>query len=211
MQSEDCIVIRDKISKLNIYGRLWHRIHSNSSGVKRGTRMVKGINKSSHRVNGYNVNEALRRLYYRCRSDGAYTSPHSGRNVKESWHLGCECNIECDASHELEAWYESRRNGGMQRDPSPGRGAVSDFPSEGTRFRQSHQGRQKHLAVPDGNSVCCWCFSQTALLLFEALLDLPPALPDLLPVLPDLSPVLPGWWPALTGFSPALPGPPRCS
>jgi len=45
----------------------------------------------------------------------------------------------------------------MQRDPSPGRQAACNSPSEGTRFRQSRQSRPEHPGVSDGNQGCCWC------------------------------------------------------
>jgi hypothetical protein len=45
----------------------------------------------------------------------------------------------------------------MQRDPSPGRQAACNYPSEGTRFRQSRQSRPEHPGVSDGNRGCCWC------------------------------------------------------
>jgi hypothetical protein len=57
-RGKDCIVISDKISKLNIYGRVWHPINSNSGEVKSGTWPVKGINNAKHWVNGYNVSGA---------------------------------------------------------------------------------------------------------------------------------------------------------
>jgi hypothetical protein len=62
MRSEDCIVINDKISKLNINGRVWHPIKSNMGEVKCWTRPVKGINSARRWVNGYNVIRALRRV-----------------------------------------------------------------------------------------------------------------------------------------------------
>ena len=53
MRSEDSIVISDKISKLNIYGRVRHPINSNSGEVQCGTQPVKGINSARGWVNGY--------------------------------------------------------------------------------------------------------------------------------------------------------------
>ena len=44
----------------------------------------------------------------------------------------------------------------MQRKPLPGRRAVCNSPSEGTRFRQSRQSRPEHPGVSDGNWGCCW-------------------------------------------------------
>ena len=151
MRSEDCIVISDKISKLNIYGRVRHPINGNSGEVKCGTRPVKGINSARCWVNGYNVSRALRTVQCTCRFDGAYTSPHSGCKVKEGWPRGGKHNIQCDALQEYKAWYNSRRKGGMQRDPSLGRWVASGSLSEGTRLCQSRQGRQKHPDVPEGN------------------------------------------------------------
>jgi hypothetical protein len=45
----------------------------------------------------------------------------------------------------------------MQRDPSPGRQAACNSPSEGTRFRQRRQSRPDHPGVSDWNQGCCWC------------------------------------------------------
>ena len=39
----------------------------------------------------------------------------------------------------------------MQRDPSPGRLAASNSPSEGTTLSQSRQSRPEHPGVSDGN------------------------------------------------------------
>jgi hypothetical protein len=47
----------------------------------------------------------------------------------------------------------------MQRDPSPGRQAACNSPSQGTRFRQSRQSRPEHPCVSDRNQGCCWCLS----------------------------------------------------
>ena len=47
----------------------------------------------------------------------------------------------------------------VQRDPSPGRQAACNSPSEGTRFRQSRQSRPEHPGVSDGNQGCCWWHS----------------------------------------------------
>jgi len=44
----------------------------------------------------------------------------------------------------------------MQRDPSPGRQAGCNSPSEGTRFCQSCQSRPEHPGFSDGNQGCCW-------------------------------------------------------
>jgi len=62
MLSEDCIVISDKISKLNIYERVRHPINSNSGEVKCWTRPVNGINSARCWVNSYNVSGALQRV-----------------------------------------------------------------------------------------------------------------------------------------------------
>jgi hypothetical protein len=86
-----------------------------------------------------------------CRSDGVYTSPHSGHKGKEAWRGGGKHYVQHDASQEYKEWYNCHRKGGMQHDPSLGRRVMSDSPLEGWRFRQSRQGRQKHPGVSDEN------------------------------------------------------------
>ena len=51
-------MISDQISKLKIYGRVWHPINSNSGEGRCYTRLVKDIHSATRCVNGYNVSGA---------------------------------------------------------------------------------------------------------------------------------------------------------
>ena len=55
MRIKNRIVISDKISKLNICGRVRHPINSNRGKVKYGTRPAKRITSARRWVHGYSI------------------------------------------------------------------------------------------------------------------------------------------------------------
>jgi len=59
------------------------------------------------------------------------------------------------------------RRSAMQCNPSPGRQAACNSPSEGRRFRQSRPSRPEHPGVSDGNQGCCWCSRCSIILLSQ--------------------------------------------
>jgi hypothetical protein len=62
MRSEDCIVISDKMSNLNIYGKVQHPINGYKGEAQRATQLIKGMNRAKCWVTGYNVSGVLRRV-----------------------------------------------------------------------------------------------------------------------------------------------------